>query len=208
MMDMSLSWSHGSREKRTADRAFKFFYSVEFAIWRWIRAGWLRRPAPTAEVLVWIPGAFKFILSWCSKIGVWKRWRWYHELYHDEVVSWWCRQLALPEHWGDWGCQSSGTAVCWRLLRMGGDSLLRPVWRSVGGWFIRKGELDFWVVRVVTWRPQNFSGMGAGWAGMVGGSANGLCLVHLSDRCGLVSGRGGEEKIVGCSVWKGKCIQG
>ena len=31
-----------------------------------------------------------------------------------------------------------------RLLRMGGDSLLLPVWRSVGGGFTGKGELDVW----------------------------------------------------------------
>ena len=31
------------------------------------------------------------------------------------------------------------------LLRMGGDSLLLPVWRSVGGGFTGKGELEAWV---------------------------------------------------------------
>ena len=36
------------------------------------------------------------------------------------------------------------------LLRMDGESLLLPVWRSVGGGFIGKGELDAWVVRAVT----------------------------------------------------------
>ena len=36
------------------------------------------------------------------------------------------------------------------LLRMGGESLLLPVWRSVGGGFIGTGELDAWVVRAVT----------------------------------------------------------
>ena len=36
------------------------------------------------------------------------------------------------------------------LLRMGGKSLLLPVWRSVGGGFNGKGELDAWVVRTVT----------------------------------------------------------
>ena len=39
------------------------------------------------------------------------------------------------------------------LLRMGGESLLLPVWRSVGGGFTGKGELDAWVVRAVTWQP-------------------------------------------------------
>ena len=39
------------------------------------------------------------------------------------------------------------------LLRMGGESLLLPVWRSVGGEFTGKGELDAWVVRAVTWQP-------------------------------------------------------
>ena len=37
-----------------------------------------------------------------------------------------------------------------RLLRMSGESLLLPVWRSVGGGFTGKGELDPWVVRAVT----------------------------------------------------------
>ena len=37
-----------------------------------------------------------------------------------------------------------------RLLRMGCESLLLPVWRSVGGGFTGKGELDAWVVRAVT----------------------------------------------------------
>ena len=36
------------------------------------------------------------------------------------------------------------------LLRMGGESPLLPVWRSVGGGFTGKGELDAWVVRAVT----------------------------------------------------------
>ena len=36
------------------------------------------------------------------------------------------------------------------LLRMGGESLLLPLWRSVGGRFTSKGELDAWVVRAVT----------------------------------------------------------
>ena len=31
------------------------------------------------------------------------------------------------------------------LLRMGGDYLLLPVWRSVGGDFTVKGELEVWV---------------------------------------------------------------
>ena len=50
--------------------------------------------------------------------------------------------------------------------------------------------------------------MGAGRAGMGGGSINGICPVHLLDGCGLVLGRGGAEKIVGCGVWKEKCVQG
>ena len=37
-----------------------------------------------------------------------------------------------------------------RLLWMGGKSLLLPVWRSVGGGFTGKEELDAWVVRAVT----------------------------------------------------------
>ena len=31
-----------------------------------------------------------------------------------------------------------------RLLRMGGDSFLLPLWRSVGGGFTSKGESDVW----------------------------------------------------------------
>ena len=37
-----------------------------------------------------------------------------------------------------------------RLLRMNGDSLLVPVWRSVGDGFTKKGELDVWLVMVGT----------------------------------------------------------
>ena len=36
-----------------------------------------------------------------------------------------------------------------RLLRMGVKSLLLPLWRSIGGGFTGKGELDVWVVMVV-----------------------------------------------------------
>ena len=36
-----------------------------------------------------------------------------------------------------------------RLLRMGGESLLLPVWRSVGGEFTGNEDLDAWVVRIV-----------------------------------------------------------
>ena len=35
------------------------------------------------------------------------------------------------------------------LLRMGGESLLLPVWRSVGGGFTGRGEFDKWVARAV-----------------------------------------------------------
>ena len=37
-----------------------------------------------------------------------------------------------------------------RLLRMGGDSLLVPVWRSVGDGCTGKRVLDVWVVRAGT----------------------------------------------------------
>ena len=50
--------------------------------------------------------------------------------------------------------------------------------------------------------------VGAGRAGMGGGSTNGICPVQLLDGCGLMSGRGGAEEIVGCSVWNKKCVQG
>ena len=36
------------------------------------------------------------------------------------------------------------------LLRMSFESLLLPVWRSVGGGFTGIGELDAWVARAVT----------------------------------------------------------
>ena len=36
------------------------------------------------------------------------------------------------------------------LLRMGDDSLLVPVWRSVGDGFTGKGEPDVWLVRADT----------------------------------------------------------
>ena len=57
----------------------------------------------------------------------------------------------LLQNWGDWGCGSSGTGVCISgLLRISGESLLLPVWRSVEGGFMGKDELDAWVVRAVT----------------------------------------------------------
>ena len=37
-----------------------------------------------------------------------------------------------------------------RQLRMGGDSLLLPVWISVGDGFTGNGESDEWVVRAGT----------------------------------------------------------
>ena len=36
------------------------------------------------------------------------------------------------------------------LLRIGGDSLLVPVWRSAGDGFTGKGESDVWLVRAGT----------------------------------------------------------
>ena len=36
------------------------------------------------------------------------------------------------------------------LLRMGDESLLLPVWRSVGCGIIGKRKLDAWVVRAIT----------------------------------------------------------
>ena len=36
------------------------------------------------------------------------------------------------------------------LLRMSAESLLLPVWRSVGSGFTDKRELDVWMVRAVT----------------------------------------------------------
>ena len=89
-----------------------------------------------------------------------------------------------------------------RLLRMGGKSLLLPVWRSVGGEFIGKGGLDSLVVRAVTWRPGNLHGMGTGWAVMGGNSTRSGCPVHLVDGYGWMSGRGGQRKLF--SVVTGK----
>ena len=42
-----------------------------------------------------------------------------------------------------------------KLWRMGGESLLLPVGRFVGGGFTGKGELDVWVVRAVSCQPGN-----------------------------------------------------
>ena len=70
------------------------------------------------------------------------------------------------------------------LLRMGGESLLLPVWRSFGGGFTGNEELDAWVVRTVTLRLGNLHGMGAGWAGMGSGSNKSVCPFHLVDGYG------------------------
>ena len=56
------------------------------------------------------------------------------------------------------------------LLRIGGESLPLPVWRSVGGGFIGKGDLDARVVRAATCRPGNLHGMkrnGLGWGAIL-----------------------------------------
>ena len=86
------------------------------------------------------------IYSNCGNNGEW-----------DHEVTWWWSQLTLAEQerlwvWEQWNWCVGG------LLRMGGKSLLLPVWRSVGGGFNGKGELDAWVVRTVTWRPGNLHG--------------------------------------------------
>ena len=39
--------------------------------------------------------------------------------------------------------------VCWRTVEMGCESLLLPVWRSVGGGFTGREDFDAWVVRAV-----------------------------------------------------------
>ena len=44
---------------------------------------------------------------------------------------------------------SSGAGVFWWAVEMGGESLLLPVWRSVGGGFTGRGKFDAWVVRAV-----------------------------------------------------------
>ena len=41
------------------------------------------------------------------------------------------------------------------LLWMGGDSVLVPVWRSVGDGLTGKGELDVWVARAGPRRPRS-----------------------------------------------------
>ena len=92
----------------------------------------------------------------------------------NHKVMWWWHQLTLAER-GDWGCGNSGTGVFWRTVEDGGESLLLPVWRSVGSGFTGKGEMDFWVVRVVTWWPGNLHGMGAGWDGMGSDSTKSVC---------------------------------
>ena len=51
---------------------------------------------------------------------------------------------------GDSGFGHSGTCLCWRTVEDGGESLLLPVWRSVGSGFTGKENLDVWVVRAVT----------------------------------------------------------
>ena len=48
-------------------------------------------------------------------------------------------------------------------LRMGGDSLLLPVWRSVGDGFTGNGESDEWVVRAGTWQAANLHGSRMGY---------------------------------------------
>ena len=52
---------------------------------------------------------------------------------------------------GEVECVGTVELVCvGGLLRMGCDSLPLSVWRSVGGGFTGKGELDAWVARALT----------------------------------------------------------
>ena len=63
----------------------------------------------------------------------------------DGAVSW------LLQNTGEIEGVGAVELVCvGRLLRMGGESLLLPGWRSVGGGFTSKGELDACVIRAVT----------------------------------------------------------
>ena len=48
------------------------------------------------------------------------------------------------------GVETVELVLVGRLLSMGGESILLPEWRSVGGGFNGTGESDVWVVRVVT----------------------------------------------------------
>ena len=48
------------------------------------------------------------------------------------------------------GAEKVGLLSVGRLLRMGGECLLMPVWRSIRVGFIGKGELDAWVFKTVT----------------------------------------------------------
>ena len=50
-----------------------------------------------------------------------------------------------------------------RLLRIGGDSLLVPVWISVGDGFTGKGASNVWIVRAGIWRPGNLHGCRMGY---------------------------------------------
>ena len=46
---------------------------------------------------------------------------------------------------------------------MGSDSLLMPVWKSVGDELTGKGESDVWVARAGTRRPGNLHGSRMGY---------------------------------------------
>ena len=113
--------------------------------WRWkMMVWWLRSPTPTAEVLVRIPGETKFVLSNRNEIGMQKQWGVGARGYVMVTSAGSCRT-------GQVEVVGTVELVCvGGLLRMGGESLLLPRWKSIGGGFIGKRELDAWVVRAVT----------------------------------------------------------
>ena len=59
----------------------------------------------------------------------------------------WC--LPSGSNWGE-GVGMVELRFAGGLLRMGDDSLLLPVWRSVGDGFTGKEESDVWLVRAGT----------------------------------------------------------
>ena len=104
----------------------------------------LRCSTLTTEALYQIPGEAKFILSYRNEIGLYKRWG---VGSRDDVIV----KSADSCRTGEVEGVGTVELVCvGGLLRMSGESLLLPVWRSVVGGFTGKGELDAWVVRAVT----------------------------------------------------------
>ena len=163
-------------------------WSLEFETWQWMVVWWLWRPTATAKAVVRSPRAAKFVLSYCDKIGLWRRAQGNHEVVN---CSW--RQLTLAEReklkvWKQWnwfrlaecwGWVVNLYCLCGGLLEVG--SLAKR--SCMFGWL---GQLLDGLEIFMRWEQ----------VGMGGDSTKSFSPVHVVDRYDWMWGHGGTEKIV------------